>query len=556
MRLVLLMACLVISIAGVQAFQITEVYPDTFQDGDGDEYFVITGTGPMGSLEISDGEGTIRFPPDAVSGGSITITRDGNQYHQVTGKYPDYELEGASAFVPEPLLSGKVQLGNRKDHLLLMDHGQVIQNLTWPGSFTPRKGQIHVLGPDGSWDERVIMSGSSRCQPAKFRNVTGIAFVSPDCGREIFEDAIRSASRKILVNIYEFTDPGLADLLGEAASRGVEVRVLIEGGPVGGIPEEEQGVIARLSSQGITVFAMSGTGEDHVPYRFDHAKYLVIDDERVFLTTENFKEHSFPPGGLSGNRGWGVLMDSPDLAGYFSRVFSEDMDGPGIIPITGYSVEIPPYYADPYQPVFAPVRFTASSVTPVLSPDTSSLILSFINGTEDRLFISEAYISHWSDGKRNPYLEAAINAARRGVEVRILLDSYYYNTEGEYDNDEIVDEINSDAAREDLPLEAKLIDLTGSGLLKLHAKGVVADDSVFISSINWNENSPVFNREAGLIIEDPASSAYFASVFEKDWNGAVLSPSSRKLPDFSKITTAGFVILFLAGYYLIRRRGR
>ena len=557
MRRFLLILFGMLVITGGQAFQITEVYPDTYLDGDADEYLVINGSGSLASLEVTDGEGTIRFPSGAVSGGSVTIARDAESFRKVNGRYPDYELAGNSPAVPEPVLVGKVQLANKKDELRLLDHGQVVQNLSWPGSFTPRKGQIHLLGPDGNWDERVIISGASRFHSETFSQVSGIAFVSPDCGRLVFEAAIRSGSRKILVNIYEFTDPGLADLLCDAASRGVEVSVLIEGGPVGGITPEEQAVIYRLCSCGIPVTAMTGTGEDHAPYRYDHAKYLVIDDERVLVTTENFTAHSLPPAGLTGNRGWGVIMTSPELASYFTRVFAEDLDGPGVAPISGYPSEIPSYTADSYRQVFAPVQFTAASVTPVLSPDTSSLILPLINGTRTRLFIEEAYIKHWSGGKKNPYLQAAIEAARRGVQVRIILDSFYYNTEDESDNDEMVSEINTIADREHLPLEARLIDISGSGLLKLHAKGIIADDSVFISSINWNENSPVFNREAGLIINDKTASGYFASVFEKDWvGGCGGSPSTSKGVDPVKLETAGLVILSLIALYWYRHRGR
>ncbi len=532
------------------AFQITEVYPDTYLDGDVDEYLVISGEGSLSSLEVTDGEGRITFPADAVSSGSITIARDGEAFQKVTRRYPDYELIGGTSSVPNPVITGKFQLANQKDELLLIDHGSIIQNLTWPGSFKPRKGQVHILGPDGIWDNRVFISGASRFNPETFPRVQGTAFVSPDCGRAVFEQAISSAGHEILVNVYEFTDQGLADLLCKAASRGVSVKVLLEGGPVGGITPEEFSIIAKLQTAGIPVKAMTGSSEDHAPYRYDHAKYLVIDGKDLLLTTENFKDHSFPISGRAGNRGWGVLITSPDLCSYFSKVFYSDLNGPGVSGIEGKSSESPPYSAESYTPVFAPLRFTASSVTPVLAPDTSDLILSLINGTSTRLLIEEAYIKHWSHGKRNPYLESVINAARRGVKVRILLDSYYYNTEEENDNDEIAAEITALASREHIPIEARLLDLSGSGLLKLHAKGLVADDSVLISSINWNENSPVFNREAGLIIRDSSVAGYYASVFEQDWRGyKQQNQPADSGPDMSKTGLAFMIICMLGVLY-------
>jgi phosphatidylserine/phosphatidylglycerophosphate/cardiolipin synthase-like enzyme len=557
MRLLCLFLVATLWISGAYAFQITEVYPDTFLNGDADEYLVISGTGPLTSLEVTDGEGTIQFPSGSISGGLITVARDGEAFKKVNGRYPDYEVVGNVSAVPNLQVTGKFQLANQKDELHLIQGGQVIQNLTWPGSFRPRKGQIHLLSPGGNWDLRVLISGGSRFEPASFSNISGVAFVSPDCGRSVLEEAIISAHNELLVNIYEFTDPEFADLLCKAAVRGVNITILLEGGPVGGISTEEQAIIAQLSGCGIQVSAMAGTGEDHAPYRYNHAKYIIVDGERLLLTTENFKPHSFPHAGVAGNRGWGVILTSRELARYFSLVFAGDLDGPGVSRVQGNVSGISPYFASSYVQVFQPVSFTATSVTPVLAPDTCHLIVPLLTKAKNRILIEEAYIKHWPDGKKNPYLQAAIDAARRGVHVRIILDSFYYNTEEEADNDEIVDEINGIADRDHLPLEARMIDLHGTGLLKLHTKGVVADDSVFISSINWNENSPVFNREAGVIIEDREVAGFFASVFESDWNGGRIGPVSKKKgPDITKIAIAISILIILVVIYWRRHRFR
>jgi len=122
----------------------------------------------------------------------------------------------------------------------------------------------------------------------------------------------------------------------------------------------------------------------------------------------------------------------------------------------------------------------------------------------------------------------------------------------------MADEINSIADRENLPLNARLIDLSGSGLLKLHAKGVIADDAVFISSINWNENSPVFNREAGLIIEDATIAGYFSSVFELDWEGGSATSYGQpaQADNSMKLVAAAGAIFFVLILYWARHRHR
>ena len=75
--------------------------------------------------------------------------------------------------------------------------------------------------------------------------------------------------------------------------------------------------------------------------------------------------------------------------------------------------------------------------------------------------------------------------------MQVLLDSFWFNIEGDADNDEMVDLINRIAAAEGLPLAARLADLEGNNLAKIHNKGVIVDGrAVLVSSINWNANSP------------------------------------------------------------------
>jgi len=137
--------------------------------------------------------------------------------------------------------------------------------------------------------------------------------------------------------------------------------------------------------------------------------------------------------------------------------------------------------------------------------------------------------------------------------VRVLLDSYWYNIEGNNDNDEMVAIINRIAAAEHLPLEGRLADLETSRLGKIHNKGVIVDNrKVLVSSINWNSNSRNFNREAGVIIDHPGVAGYFTSVFEDDWNPAARTPGTGT--DYGKIAVALLVIAALLGYGYYRRR--
>ncbi|MDD4126944.1 MAG: phospholipase D-like domain-containing protein, partial [Methanomicrobium sp.] len=163
---------------------------------------------------------------------------------------------------------------------------------------------------------------------------------------------------------------------------------------------------------------------------------------------------------------------------------------------------------------------------------------------------------------QNPYLEAAISAARRGLEVRILFDSYWYNTEGDSDNDEMAEYINAVAESENLTLKAALIDLDSLGAEKIHNKAVIVDgESVLISSVNWNENSPSYNREAGVILSGGGVGEYYEEVFDYDWerrqgaeSGMISSVFSEDEGSGLKCLLAFFVIALFAGIYVKRRR--
>jgi cardiolipin synthase len=549
----LLLLCLLAGTAG--GIQIVEFCPDPYQPGDPDEYLVLEGEGVLDGYVLSDGEGGYRFPPGTRIDGRLVVARGGPAFERAHGYLPDFEIEARTAAVPDVIPNGNLLMANRADELLLYHGTTLVQQVAWPADVHPREGQIHYL-EDGIWDPRPLSIGQSRLAPATFEGVAVTAFAAPDCSYEVFSAAVAEAEREILVNVYEFTDEKMAKDLISARERGVGVTVLLEGGPVGGVSAEGRAVAGALNRSGIPVLSMTTTDAAHAKYRYDHAKYLVIDGSTVLLGSENFKPGGYPAPGLQGNRGWGVLLEDPKLAAYFKEVFLLDAAGGDIVPLEGTAADLCTPWAPDYMVEFAPCRAEGARVTPVVSPDTSALILELIEGARESIAIEQAYVTNETACDFNPYLAAAIDASRRGVLVRVLLDSAWFNTEGDRDNDEMVAVINRLAAAEGLPLEARLADLEANNLDKIHNKGVIVDGrTVLVSSINWNANSPAFNREAGVIIEHPDIAAYYMRVFEDDWNaseegGAGGTPG----PDRLKLVAAACILAGLTGLYLYRRR--
>jgi phosphatidylserine/phosphatidylglycerophosphate/cardiolipin synthase-like enzyme len=535
------------------AFRIIEFCPDTYLPRDADAYFVLEGTGSLARVTISDGEGSLAFPPGTQAGGRVTVADEAVAYRAIHGSLPDFEVRETSPQVPDMVKTGRYAPANDGDGLTLSSGSLAVQSIHWPGDFHPREGQVHFLGGSG-WDPRILLIGQSRFLPETFRNATVTAFVSPDSSFGVLEGSLARAQREILVNAYEISQPGIGDLLISARRRGVSVLVLLEGGPVGGITREEEAICAALNESGIPLFRMTTTAAAHARYRYNHAKYLIIDGEALLISTENFGVHGYPPPGSRGNRGWGAFIEDPGVAGYFGEVFSADLQGGDVIPYMPSKKEILSPTLHSFSSRFSPSRVTGVTVTPVLSPDTSDEVLSLLSRAENRIEIEQASIRNTSAGQLDPFLSAAVNASRRGVTVRILLDGSRYNDEGPADNDEMVDVVNGIARAEGLPLAARILEPEAANLLSIHTKGLIVDGKlVMISSINWNGNSPNFNREAGVILESPALGGYYSSVFEDDWNWAGAGPGPKG-PDMAKVTLAAVVILLLLFFYFVRGR--
>lgn len=536
------------------AWQITEFCPDPFLADDADEFLVLEGSGSLDGYAIAGPLGGFRFPDGTIRSGRITVSRSGKAFRMSHLTNPDWEWIDSDPSIPNVVNGDVLRLSNSKGTLTLSLDGTVVQEVSWPGDVTCREGQIHFLD-EGVWDPRPLLIGQSRFSPSIYREVTLDAFLSPESSLEAYDAVVNSAKTQILVNVYEFSSISMAESLIRSKERGVDVVILLEGGPVGGISAEENYVCHMMVEAGIPVWQMTNTGVGHAPYRYNHAKYIVADGEYALVTTENFGENGFPSGGGSGNRGWGVIIYDPGTAEYFRRVFLSDLDGPGIarfqvkegMPEKSDNAESSAEYLHP-------TRFQGATVTPILSPDSSSLIRDLISGAQDEILVEQAYITNSTDGNWNPYLSEVIDASRRGVKARILLDAYWFNVDGTEDNDEMAASINRLARMEGLPMEARCSLPIDGNIEKIHDKGVIVDGQyVLVSSINWNSNSPAFNREAGVIIDHEGVGDYFKEAFETDWREAGPTTGGPEGPDTMKIGAVTAVLILLGIVYMRKR---
>ena len=547
LRILLMLIILCLAITPASAYTITEFCADGYAKGDGDEYFILEGTGSLSAWSVTDGEGTVSF-----SGGSgrTVVARSAELYYQIHGSYPDFEITESLTSIPNAVVSGRFQLANTEDSLTLLENGRAVQTIAWPADVAKGNGRVHRF-TDGVWDTRVFKIGQSDFAPQTFTADRVTLFVSPDCSHEVITDVIRDADESILLSMYEFTSVSLAEALADAEHRGVEVTILMEGGPVGGISDSEKGVLNYLSRNGAEIFTIESEGNLPARYRYLHTKYLVADGEVTVVLSENFKDSGIPASGY-GNRGWGAAVEDSGVAEYFTEVFADDLAGYDIYRWVEGSEPLPETaQAEKAVTIFKPVTVGNVQVTPVISPDTSFLVGNVLDSAKYSVDIQQAYIAHYPDSE-NPWLAVALRAAEAGAEVRIQLDGMYYNTDSEADNDEIAASVNRRGLEN---LQAKIL-TDREGILKLHNKGFIIDDeTVLISSINWNYNSPTNNREAGLLLESEEAAAYYTRVFSYDWDGVVLdNPASAAVGFDIRYLLAGIIIVGLVGLYVWRRR--
>lgn len=526
---------------------ITELYPNTNTAHDQDEYVAISNPCARSiNLEgwsLTDNEGKIIFPQSRIAPGETSyVTRNASAFVEqrcsVTSS-PEFEYGTDS----DPGVVNMQQAGtafvlrNSGDETILQDgRGKVVDTVIYGDSSykgagwhgmpmqKPREGMILKrkgnVDTDTADDWVILFRGASYHAPETF-SASGIvtAFVSPDCSFDVLQQEIATAAASLCINLYEFTSPDLLELVFGALNRGVEVQLILDGSPVGGISDDELCIATGIQERGGEI----RFSDD--PF-INHAKYAVIDDRKTILMSENWKRTGVPFDNSFGNRGWGILIQDTEIARYFKAVFTEDFRRANEYvtdaELRGCSVTRKVLQGH-YVPIFEPLAVNCDfTVIPVLAPDSAlcdDTILGMISSAQECVYVQQFSARRVWGEDVSPYIAAIIAAARRGCEVKVLLDSKYL--EGENNNDELVSWLNEQAAKDDLCLEARLADLGSLGLAKVHNKGLIVDgEKVLICSLNWNANS-VYNREAGVIVENADIVGYYEQVFFHDWDASM-----------------------------------
>ncbi len=286
----------------------------------------------------------------------------------------------------------------------------------------------------------------------------------PDQGFTSIYDLISSATKSIDMTMYELSDTTVEDLLAQAASNGVKVRVILDQNLE---KSNNEAAYTYLSDHGVSVHWANSK------YHATHQKTITVDDATTAIMTLNFTPQYY-----STTRDFAVIENDANDVAAIEATFNKD--------------------------------FTNSSVTPgdgddlVWSPTNSlSSLEGIINGAKTSLLVEN---EEMSDSSIVSALEAA---AKRGVDVHIIMTN-----DGSYTTE-------FKALKK---AGAHIATYTEDAPLYIHAKVVLADysksdASVFIGSENFSSDSLGENRELGLIVSNAAIMASINTTLASDFEG-------------------------------------
>lgn len=582
---------------------ITAVHYDGYQEGDLDEAFqllnVATGTITLTGWTVSDDEVSFAISSALAlaPGQSTWCARQAEAFFLTFGRWPGCVYGGDKVVGEVPNLESADLLVVRDTAGAAMDAvlwgedrglqawvgpalqpygssgiavgGQVLHRKRDEGSGLPlpdtdtsadwandRTPADVLFGPVHRGDlygKRVAYPGWDQDVYSDTREIWATAWltvgIAPDNAYQVVAGLLERARESILIEGYTFESVWLASVLTERIAAGVQVTLLLEGAPAGGMPEQELWICEQIVDAGGSVYFLHNDPQAgiHDRYKVQHAKLIIADGMWLAVSSESPGNHAMPVdekmNGTAGNRGVVLITDQREIVNYVQGLFARDCDplchqdvvaygqvGRYVVPPTytavystgggayGYmapfSSTVPAFVADRWEVIHAPetsLRYSDGLIGMVLRA-----------GPGDQVYVEQLYERvHWGypdsdpSSDPNPRLEAYIQAARQGARVRILLDKGFDDSHENYQTAYYALGV---AQSEGLDLDVRVGDPTQRGIHNKMVLAQIGDEKyVHVGSINGSEASSKVNRELALQVRSPGAYDYLRGVFEYDW---------------------------------------
>ncbi len=324
-------------------------------------------------------------------------------------------------------------------------------------------------------------------------------------GTNVYVEAVAEAidaaasSVDLLLSSADVTGVPLWGRLVAASERGVAIRVLLDASVwAPEITADNRRVVAYLEERGIDC-------QFDDPAVTTHAKMVIVDRRVVVLGSTNWNKYAFLE-----HEQTNVVIESPQVGGAFTEYFERLREGR--LPADGVAIDFDVISAD--VPAIVPLPD---------GPETSlyaSLLLELLPRARRSIHVAMYRMSiypSYPGSLANELVGALIDAAGRGLDVRVLIDdcSYYADSAGANLMSAIFlyqhgVQIRFDAANR-----------------TTHTKLIVIDgDSVVLGSTNWNYYSLEKNVETNVaVLRIPEIAEAFDAYFEILWEmGRSITP--------------------------------
>lgn len=293
-------------------------------------------------------------------------------------------------------------------------------------------------------------------------------YAEPQAGPGPVYSAILSARHELDMTMYELDDPIAEHDLAADASRGVDVRVFLDKAYAGG-QENRQAAQALLRAGAHVEWGPSSV--------IVHQKTIVVDNSLALIMTGNLTSRYYATAADL------IVEDRrPVDVAAIVHAFNDDWAG-DLVDNT--------YHGAPM----------GQEGDLVFSPGSQTALVGLISS-------ARRSVETCSEEMRSDAIERALAAdARRGVDVEVLMT-------------------------EDPTWTSALNHLAHAGVhirlypysanaLYIHAKAAVVDGAeVYVGSINYSTSSMVYNRELGIISENPAVLAPVYRAWRGWWDAA------------------------------------
>lgn len=288
-------------------------------------------------------------------------------------------------------------------------------------------------------------------------------FVEPQDGEAPLVAAINNAQKEVLVEVYLLSDKNIISSLESAASRGVQVKVMLEEHPFGGGNSNTK-TEQQLQQAHIAVMWASPA------FALTHEKTIVIDNAVVFILNQNLTAAAF-----SKNREYDIEdTNAADIA-QVRNIFIADWERKDIVP---------------------------TDTNLVVSPKTSRA------GLTSLLHHAQKSIDIEVEDIGDTQIEQILSEKAASIPVEILTPT--------------LSQIASNKKALDILKKAGVSIKTLSAPY-IHAKLIIVDNAkAYIGSVNLSTQSMDENREVGIIISQQDILPVVESDFTQDWQRATI----------------------------------